>query len=99
MSFFKNSLHFVSILVLIIVSCKNKNDHSESIESALETNPAYRTLNDSIRQFPSDAHLYLRRATRLSQENAHELAYEDFLKAWTIQPSLEHALPFAANLE
>jgi tetratricopeptide (TPR) repeat protein len=99
MSFFKNSLCFVSILVLVIVSCKNKNDHSESLEPTVETNPAYRTINDSIRQFPSDAQLYLRRATRLSQENAHELAYADFLKAWTLQPSIEHALPFAANLE
>jgi len=99
MSFLKNSLRFVSLLVLIIVSCKNKNDHSEYLESATESNPAYRSLNDSIRQFPSDARLYLRRANRLSQENAHELAYADFLKAWTLQPSPEHALPFAANLE
>ena len=59
----------------------------------------YKNLNDSIQQFPEDASLYLRRAIRLTQENAHELAYADFQKAWSLQPSLENALPFAANLE
>jgi tetratricopeptide (TPR) repeat protein len=100
MSFLKIPLYFILCpVVLLFVSCKNKNSSSETGETNLESNPAYRTLNDSIRKFPSSATLYLRRASRLSQENAHELAYADFLKAWTIQPSLENALPFAANLE
>ena len=68
-------------------------------QSIVEINPAFKSLNDSIRQFPKDASLYLRRASRLTQENAHELAYTDFLKAWSLQPGLENGLPFAANLE
>ncbi|HEY4154004.1 MAG TPA: tetratricopeptide repeat protein [Puia sp.] len=66
---------------------------------AVERNPAYAALNDSIRSFPKDASLYLRRARRLSLENAHELAYSDFKKAWSLQPSVETGLPYAANLQ
>ena len=79
-------------------SCKNKKTDPETPASIVDTDPSYKNLNDSIRQFPADASLYLRRAIRLTQENAHELAYNDFEKAWTLQPLLDNALPFAANL-
>jgi tetratricopeptide (TPR) repeat protein len=99
MSFFKYPLQLILLIGLITCSCKNKNSNSETTESVVEVNPVYKGLNDSIRLFPTDATLYLRRASKLSQENAHELAYSDFLRAWTIQPRLEYALPLAANLE
>ncbi len=70
-----------------------------SPESPVEMNPAYASLNDSINLFPKDASLYLRRATRLSLANAHELAYDDFKKDWSLQPSVETGLPYAANLQ
>jgi Flp pilus assembly protein TadD len=69
------------------------------MDSAVEANPAYKNLNDSLRQFPADASLYLRRARRLTQDNAHELAYADFRKAFSLNSELEFALPYAANLE
>jgi tetratricopeptide (TPR) repeat protein len=99
MSFIKFPLAFLVLLVVGHVACKNKNSRVETSASEVETKPAYKNLNDSIRQFPEDAALYLRRAYRLSQENAHELAFPDFQKAWALQPRLENALPFAANLE
>ncbi len=80
-------------------SCKNKSSHSESQDSSLINDPEFKNLNDSINKFPGDASLFLRRAIRLSQKNAHELAYADFQKAWSLSHSLEIALPFAANLE
>jgi tetratricopeptide (TPR) repeat protein len=87
-------------MFLITGACTGKKTADlNSKGSAVENNPAYKTLNDSIRQFPKNPILYLRRANRLSQEIAHELAYSDFLKAWEIQRALEIALPFAANLE
>ncbi len=67
--------------------------------TSIEINPAYTNLNDSILQAPTDPSLYLRRAMRLTQENKHELAYPDFLKAFSLQPEPGNALPFAANLE
>ncbi len=86
-------------MVLITVACKNKKGDNETPGTLIETNPEYRNLNDSIRRFPADPTLYMRRASRLAQENAHELAYQDFQKAWSLQPLLEIGLPLAANLE
>src|SRR5450432_9057 len=90
---------FIFVLLATGTACKSKNRHTDDPASAVETDPAYKNLNDSIRLFPSDAALYLRRAVRLTQENAHELAYNDFRLAWSLRHGLEIALPFAANLE
>ncbi len=75
------------------------NGPAVSSKSPVETNPSYSSLNDSIDLYPNDAALYLRRATRLSLANAHELAYDDFKKAWSLKSSEDVALPFAANLQ
>ena len=85
-------------IVLTNTACKNKKNDPVTPASAVETNPFYKNLNDSIKRFPTDPSLYMRRAERLTQENAHELAYDDFQKAWTLQPKIDIALPFAANL-
>jgi tetratricopeptide (TPR) repeat protein len=45
------------------------------------------------------AQLYLQRAARLTGLNKHGLAYPDFRKAWSLRPSVETALPYAANLQ
>jgi len=100
MSFLKIALYTGILLVLTtIVACKNKNGQSDTAAPVIQGIPSYKNINDSIRKFPSDASLYLRRAMRLSLENAHELAYDDFQKAWSLQPILETALPYASNLE
>jgi tetratricopeptide (TPR) repeat protein len=101
MPFIKYSRFIIFLVALTSVtgSCRNKNSQSETKDSVVENDPAFRTLNDSIHLFPNDASLFLRRAIRLTRENAHELAYTDFQKAWSLQPSLENALSYAANLE
>jgi tetratricopeptide (TPR) repeat protein len=98
MSFLKIQLFIIIGLVLTTPACKNKNSQTGEPVSGVEAEPSFKNLNDSIHQFPTDASLYLRRAMRLSQENAHELAYPDFQKAYSLLPQLENALPFAANL-
>jgi len=99
MSLLKNLLRLFWIILLATVACKNRKDNSESAVSPVEAIPAYKNLNDSLHLFPDDPRLYLRRATRLTQDNAHELAYADFQKAFMLNPLPEYALPFAANLE
>lgn len=99
MPLLKYALFFIILVVLAVPACRNKNNRSDEQSSELLRSPGYKKLNDSIQQFPADASLYLRRAIRLTQENAHEQAIADFQKAWSLQPSLENALPFAANLE
>jgi tetratricopeptide (TPR) repeat protein len=99
MSFLKYPFGFIIIFLVAAGSCKNKDSNAGYPVSVVEANPAYKSLNDSIHDFPGDASLYLRRATRLTQENQHELAYDDFHKSWSLKPTLQNALPFAANLE
>jgi tetratricopeptide (TPR) repeat protein len=100
MPFTKYSICAILMATLMTaVSCKNKDSRAQPQAYSVETDPSYQYLNDSIKHFPADASLYLRRAVRLTQQNAHELAYNDFQKAWSLQPSLEIALPFASNLE
>jgi len=99
MSLSKYAIRFIIVLSIATIGCTGKKRSSDSVDATAENNPLYKPLNDSIRQFPQDPMLYLRRATRLSQENAHELAYNDFSEAWKIRRGLEIALPFAANLE
>lgn len=83
--------------ILLLLGCGH--DTRVSQKTGVDSNPAFASLNDSIRSFPRDASLYLRRGDRLSQVNAHELARADYIKAWNLQPSLEMALPYAANLQ
>jgi tetratricopeptide (TPR) repeat protein len=90
--------YLLLMLVLTHTSCKNNRNDAEAPASAIEINPFYKSLNDSIKKFPEDASLYFRRASRLSQENAHELANDDFQKAWALNQSLEYGLPLTANL-
>jgi tetratricopeptide (TPR) repeat protein len=99
MSLSKFPCHYLCILLLATIGCTNNKKSNSPADSGVESNLLYKSLNDSIRQFPKDQALYLRRAARLSQENAHELAYADFSEAWKIHHSVEAALPFAANLE
>ena len=94
----KSAVWIFASFVILAAACKNNHKQADEPQSVVEINPTFKTLNDSIRQYPGDASLYLRRASRLTQENAHELAYTDFGKSWSLQPGLENGLPFAANL-
>ncbi len=90
---------FLICLTFLECACKNLNRQTGSSDSAISSDPAFKDLNDSISRFPGDAALLFRRAIRLTQKNAYELAYSDFQKAWSLQPTLDIALPYAANLE
>jgi tetratricopeptide (TPR) repeat protein len=95
----KYPLYFMILVAVTSNACRNKNGHPEDKVPEIVKSASFKNLNDSIQMFPQDASLYLRRALRLTQENAHEPALADFQKAWTLQPSLENAMPYAANLE
>jgi tetratricopeptide (TPR) repeat protein len=58
----------------------------------------YAGLTDSIKRFPNNAELYLKRGLLLSQNNRHEVATADYKKAWEIAPSEATALEFISNL-
>jgi len=95
----KYTFHFIFLVVFIsAIACNNIKPHAETV-SPVDADLAYKSINDSILQFPADASLYFRRANRLTQENKHELAYADFKKARILNPALEVALSFSANME
>jgi tetratricopeptide (TPR) repeat protein len=82
-------------LALLIAGCgPDKPNETANLLSK----PPYAGLTDSIKAAPQNAGLYLARATRLSQNNQHELATADYEKAWTLAPDEGTALQYISNL-
>jgi tetratricopeptide (TPR) repeat protein len=88
-----------ALACLLLFSACGDTPDTASPQFTVEANPAYASLNDSIKADPENAELYTRRAARLTLANAHELAYPDLKKAWALRPAVETARPFAANLQ
>jgi tetratricopeptide (TPR) repeat protein len=60
--------------------------------------PPFAALTDSIKKFPGNASLLLRRAELLSQHDLHELAYNDYRQAWAQDSSENVAMAYISNL-
>jgi tetratricopeptide (TPR) repeat protein len=92
-----------SLLSLLLVglcwlcSCKSGTKEKESAEKVLSS-PPYAGLTDSIKQFPQNQGLYMQRAVLLSQNNRHELASDDYKKAWDLKPEQHIAMQYVSNL-
>jgi tetratricopeptide (TPR) repeat protein len=80
-----------------LCSCKSGADGKESAEKVLNA-PPYAGLTDSIKQFPQNQDLYMQRAVLLSQNNRHELAMDDYKKAWELKPEQHIAMQYVSNL-
>src|SRR5215831_932475 len=81
-----------SILILILVSCNNKGT-----TNVLEE-PPFASITDSIKKFPTNPDLLIRRGELLSQNNQHELAYLDYRKAWDMNKTEDVAMDYVSNL-
>jgi tetratricopeptide (TPR) repeat protein len=86
-------------ILTVMDACQNPKVQENVSVSRVDTDPAFKTITDSIRQFPDDVSLLLRRATRLSQMGDHEDAHADFKNAWDKQPTIETGLPLASNFQ
>ncbi len=85
-------------LAISVFSCNSENDNiSEDTVKMLEEKP-FDGITDSIEQQPQDAMLRLRRAGLLSQNNIHELATNDYKKAWELVQDENTALMYVSNL-
>lgn len=80
-----------------LCSCHPFEKDSPSREAVLASQP-FAPLTDSLRQFPSQADLYIRRAALLTEQNFHEIATADYQKAWQLQPDESTALAYVSNL-
>ncbi|MBS1933514.1 MAG: tetratricopeptide repeat protein [Bacteroidetes bacterium] len=89
---------FLSFFVLAFTcSCRNTSKKGNDVETLL-AQPPFAVITDSIKQFPKNAGLYLERALLLSKNNLHEVATNDYAKAWELQPDEIVAIQYASNL-
>jgi len=93
-------LYILAFLIIIFScgGCGGSDKANNTEESDILRKPFLKAISDSIRQFPKNADLYLRRAILLSRADAHEIANADYKKSWELNPSKENALQYAANL-
>jgi tetratricopeptide (TPR) repeat protein len=75
-----------------LISCNNKD--ANDVLSA----PPFASITDSIKRFPSNTELLLRRGELLSQNNQHELAYLDYRAAWEKEQTEDIAMAYISNL-
>src|SRR5207302_9318004 len=89
---------FCVILLMAFASSCNLLDKKSRAEAKIFNDPPFSVLTDSIRQFPGNADLYLKRGQLLSQKNFHDLAFSDYKKAWELKPDETTASAYTANL-
>jgi len=91
-------IFLISILFFSVFGCNDSANRNNDEEPDILKSPSFVTINDSIRQFPRNAALYLQRAKMLSQNNANDIAYKDYKKSWELNPTRETGLLYASNL-
>jgi tetratricopeptide (TPR) repeat protein len=85
-------------VMIIIVSCGQRDDESKKTRASILESPRIAGITDSIKRFPDNPELYVRRALMLSHMNQHELATPDYEKAWEMTGDQNVALDLASNL-
>lgn len=84
---------------VISIGCNDSPQREKKPDTAKILNsPLFRSITDSIRQFPGEAKLYLQRATALSQNNLHDIASADYKKAWELTGDENIALEYTSSL-
>src|SRR5690242_3448532 len=84
-------------MITLIISCGQHDENRQQHASVLES-PKFAGITDSIKRFPKNPELYMRRALMLSQMNQHAAATPDYEKAWQITGDENVALDLASNL-
>ncbi|MCX6316652.1 MAG: tetratricopeptide repeat protein [Bacteroidetes bacterium] len=91
----KIAIPLVSLLI-IISSCSDKKQEGKYDD--ILSQPIFRGVTDSIRQFPDKEALYFRRAVLLNTNDFPEPALEDFRKAWSLKKRESFALGISTIL-
>lgn len=82
------------IAIILLAGCNNNG----KVPGDVLERPPFAALSDSIRKFPNDTELLLRRAEMLSQHDLHELANADLTAAWAKDSSETVLLFYVSNL-
>jgi tetratricopeptide (TPR) repeat protein len=86
------------MLAIVLIGCNFFDKKGKSENEKILKSPPFDVLTDSIRLLPDNADLYKQRAGLLSQKGLHDLATEDFKKAWSLAPDEITATSYASNL-
>lgn len=79
----------ISCTLIWVSSCTDKN--SDSPFGEILSLPPFKSLTDSIREFPENDALYFRRAVLLNTNNQPGPALADFKKAWSLKKDERYA--------
>jgi tetratricopeptide (TPR) repeat protein len=85
-------------IMTIILSCGQRDKDAYKNNSSIPDIPELAGITDSIKRFPDNPELRLRRALMLSQMNKHAAATPDYIKAWELTGDEYVALELASNL-
>ncbi|HTE23990.1 tetratricopeptide repeat protein [Flavitalea sp.] len=95
---FRNSLsRLLPVFIIIVFSACNEQEPANKTGDLLNRAP-FKSISDSIKQFPDNPGMYLERAIRLSQHNKLDLATADFKKSWALSGDPGVALEYVSNL-
>ena len=85
-------------ILITILSCGQQDKDGKKNYSNILESPQLAGITDSIKRFPGDPELLLRRGLMLSHMNQHEAATPDYKKAWELSGDEFVALDLASNL-
>lgn len=92
-------LHLMMAGVAVCLFSCASGDRSEDDKSQkILASPPFKDISDSIKQFPDNIELRLRRATLLSQQNMHQVATADYKKSWESTGDENIGLMYVSNL-
>ena len=95
---FCNSLsRLLPVFIIFQTLACNEQEPTNKTGDFLNQAP-FKSITDSIKQFPDNPGLYLERAIRLSQHNKLDFATPDFKKSWEMSHDPGVALEYVSNL-
>lgn len=99
MSKTKGSCFYILLSLSLSTAACNGHGGNAKEEDAVLKKPPYAALTDSINgDAPDKAGIYFRRGDLLSRNDLHELAANDYRKAWELRPDEITGLRFASTL-
>jgi len=94
----RSCFYLMLSLCLSATACNGHGNNTKE-EDAILKKPPFAALTDSINENAADkAGLYFRRGDLLSRNDRHELAANDYKKAWELHPDETTGLRYASTL-
>ena len=87
-----------AVALTTAISCGSSADSRKKDPFLALNYPPFDGITDSIKKFPDNAVLYLRRASLLSQSKLQDLATPDYKKAWELTRDEGVELEYISNL-